>query len=167
MEGASLTLVVLIWTWWGKKEKETKQEMKSTLSLTGNGELFLQRSILIQITATHKTNRTLIAWFYRFGFLMMKEFYIYKLIKTTFIIDHHQLNTFRTYTHILSLYFNIVFLPQLAEVIEIHFTNPEEHNININFHSEHCIKRHFSIIKKEKYYLAYLNEAYTVYDRVQ
>ena len=73
----------------------------------------------------------------------MEEFYIYKLIKTTFIIDHYQLNTFRTYTQILSIYFNIFFLPQLAEVIEIHFTNPEEHNININFHSEHCTKRYF------------------------
>lgn len=35
--------------------------------------------------------------------------YICKLIKTTFIIDHYQLSTFRTFTQILSIYFNIFF----------------------------------------------------------
>lgn len=119
--------------------------MKSTLSLIGNGELPPKRSILIQIFQhVRLIEITLLTWFYRFGFLMMKVFFICKLIKTTFIVDHYQLNTFRTYIQISSIYFNIFFLPQLVEVIAIHFTTPEENNININFHSEHCIKRDFS-----------------------
>lgn len=76
--------------------------------------------------------------------MMRKVLYICKLIKTTSIIDHYQPTTFSTYTQILSIYFNIFFLPQLVEVIEIPFINSEENKININFRSETHIKRDFS-----------------------
>lgn len=67
----------------------------------------------------------------------MEAFYVYKLTKITSGVDYYQLHTFRAQGLILAIYFNIVSLPQLIEVIEIHFANPEEHNVNINFHSEH------------------------------
>lgn len=97
----------------------------------------------------------------------MEEFYIYKLIKTTFIIDHYQLNTFRTYTQILSIYFNIFFFHSWLKLLKFILLTQRSTILILIFTLNTVQKDIFSIINKEKYYLAYLNEAYTVYNRVQ
>lgn len=101
VESASLPLVVLILIWWGKKHmgNEINPITYTKGSIRNN-----------KISISNSTYLILQIWF-----SYNESTYICILIKTIFIVDYYQLSTFRTYTQILSIYFNIFFSSIVGE----------------------------------------------------
>lgn len=142
MKGTSVVVVLMLICW---KRETNPRKWNHPMSQRELPVLrfFLFQNVFWYYASNAYSNLTI--WIhlpYTFGF-PMKALYVCRLRKTSFAADHYQLNTFRIHNPALSIYPNIFSPSQLVEVIEIHFTNPEENNININFHSEYCIKRYF------------------------
>lgn len=142
-KGSSVAVVVLTLICWKGEKQMFGNEIHYISWKAACLKFFLFQNVLQYYSSD--ANLSLTIWIhlpYTFGFLM-KALYVCRLRTTSFAADHYQLTTFKIYNPGLSIYFNIFFPSQLVEVTEIHFTNWEENNININFHSEYCIKRCF------------------------